>query len=367
MGLLESQPFHTRRSASLVADSRSGKRPRILPHMRVLIVGRSRPSSAEMSVRKALSRAGHQVALVDDRRVAQRAGRPFATSWLRGRARAFRPDRIVVGKARYVDPEVLAELCAGRGSVMWYHDLRIPPLEDIVARARVVDVLFVTAAGQIPDYEARGVRRAHFLPGALDAWREGPVEPAPELAADVAFIGAGYDAYRAEFLARVARRFRLRVWGPGWKPWARELDWAGGPARGEALARICASARVVLGVDPSFQVEAAVRGYASNRMWRVVGCGGFFLGHASPGMRELLADGEHCAWYDGEDHAFAQLDRYLADDAARRRIRAEGRAFVAAHHTFDQRIRNLLAGAPFVNPLTGAPFGSAGATSGAPP
>ncbi len=334
--------------------------------MRVLILGRSRTSSAESSIQRALLRAGHAVALVDDRRTAQRAGRRLAGVWLRARMRAFRPDRLIVGKGRYVEPEVLAEACAGRRSVMWYHDLRVPPLDDIVERATRVDLVFLTAAGQIPEYEARGVRRVLFLPGALDAWMEGPAEPARELATDVAFVGAGYDAYRAGLLVRLARRFRLRVWGPGWEPWSNQLDWAGRPARGPDLARICASARIVLGIDPSFQMAAPVRGYASNRMWRIAGCGGFFLGHASPGMRELLADGEHCAWYDDEEHAFAQIDRYLADEAARRRIRAEGRAFVAAHHTFDQRVENLLAGLPFVNPLTGAPFEPAPSRAGEP-
>jgi spore maturation protein CgeB len=95
-------------------------------------------------------------------------------------------------------------------------------------------------------------------------------------------------------------------------------------------------------------------------MWRVVGCGGFFLGHATPGMRELLADGQHCAWYDDEERALAQIDRYLADDEARLRIRRAGRAFVAAHHTFDQRVDNLLAGARFVNPLRAVASGASG-------
>jgi spore maturation protein CgeB len=303
-------------------------------------------------------RAGHTVALVDDRRMAQWVGRRLANAWLRARVRAFRPDRLIVGKGRYVEPDTLAEACAGRPSVMWYQDLRVPPLEDVVERARLVDVLFLIAAGQVTDYRARGVRRALFLPSALDAWMEGPAEPAPEFETDVAFVGTGYDAYRGELLVRLSRRFRLRVWGPGWEGWSRDLDWAGRAARGPDHARVCASAKIVLGIDPSFQVNSPVWGYASNRMWRVPGCGGFFLGHATPGMRELLVDGEHCGWYDDEEHAFAQIDRYLGDDAARRRIRAEGRAFVAAHHTFDRRVENLLGGAPFVNPLTGAPFGA---------
>lgn len=319
--------------------------------MRVLILGRSRVSSAESSVHRALVRRGHLVTLVDDRRAAQWAGRRVANQWLRARARVFGPDLVVVGKALAVSPTALAEVCQGRRSVMWYHDLRVPPLEEIVERARQVDVLFLTAGGQAHEYESGGVRRALFLPGALDSWTERPQSPLPELATDVAFIGSGYDEYRADFLRRLSRGFRLRVWGPGWERWRHELNWTGRPARGRDLARICASAKIVLGINPSFQARSPVWGYASNRMWRIVGCSGFYLGHATPGMRDLLRDHEHCAWYDDEEHACAQLERYLSDGEVRKRIRTAGRAFVAAHHTFEQRIENLLTGEPFRNPL----------------
>ncbi len=86
-------------------------------------------------------------------------------------------------------------------------------------------------------------------------------------------------------------------------------------------------------------------------MWKILACGGVYLGHATPGLRELLRDGEHCAWYDDEDGAAAAIERYLADAAARERARRGGRAFVLAHHTFDHRLANLLTGRPFENPL----------------
>lgn len=45
------------------------------------------------------------------------------------------------------------------------------------------------------------------------------------------------------------------------------------------------------------------------------------------------------------------IERYVAEDAARDRIRAAGRALVLAHHPLDHRIRSLVTGAPFQNPL----------------
>lgn len=321
------------------------------PGSRVLVLGRAKSSSAESSIYRALRRRGHIVALVDDRKCAQWGGKRAAGSWLLARARAFRPHRVIVGKGLAVAPEIFERVCEVAPSALWYHDLRIPPDAGIVERARRVDVAFLTAGGQAAEFEDLGVPCARFLPGAADPFTDRPAAPDPDFACDVAFIGSGYDARRAEFLSRLSRDFEVRVWGPGWEEWTGALHWSGRPARGRDFARVCAGAKVVLGINPSFQEENPVWGYASNRMWKVLGCGGFYLGHATPGMRELLADGEHCAWYDDEDHAREQLEHYLEDDAARSRIRRAGRAFVVRNHTFDQRIDNLLSGTPFRNPL----------------
>ena len=55
-----------------------------------------------------------------------------------------------------------------------------------------------------------------------------------------------------------------------------------------------------------------------------------------------MQDGVHCAWYTDVDSCIARAERYLADPALAARIRAQGEAFVRAHHTYDERIRHLL-------------------------
>lgn len=319
--------------------------------MRVLVIGRSKPGHAERAMWSALRRAGHTAALVDDVRMRQRLGRRLADAWLRARVSAFRPERVILGKALGFSVGALAEVARRAPLVMYYQDVRIPPDPAIVERARLAEVVFLVAGGQAAEYEAAGIRRALFLPAAAATDWDRAEPPDPTFTSDVAFIGTGYDEYRAAFLTRLARRFDIRVWGPGWERWAKELNWTGRTVHGRDFARVCASAKVLLGINPSFHRAEPVWGCASNRMWKTLACGGFYLGHATPGMRELLRDGEHCAWYDDEDGAAAAIERYLADDAARERIRREGRAFVLAHHTFDSRVSNLLTGRPFENPL----------------
>ena len=318
--------------------------------MRVLLVGKSRPHDVAQRVKRALERAGHRAALVNNHRIFFALGGAATGAWLAARYAAFRPDRVILNKPIGVPPGLIRRISARTPVVMWYRDLRVPPDPAIVARAREVDTLFLTAGGQIEEFRALGAKRVLYLPDGADPESDRPTAPDAAFECDVAYLGSG-DPYRAEFLSRVARRFRLRTFGRGWEPWADAVSWQRRTVTGEDFGRACSSARIVLSVEREFQAETQVASYTSNRIFRVIAAGGFYLGLGSAGARALLRDDEHCAYYDDPEHALAQIERYLADDARRERIRAGGRAFVLAHHTLDHRIRNLMTGEPFVNPL----------------
>lgn len=318
--------------------------------MRVLVTGKSKPHDVAQRLRLALERAGHRTALVNNHRVYFALGSMATGAWIGARYAAFRPDRVILNKAIGIPPALVRHIAARTPTVMWYRDLRVPPDPAIVARAREVGTLFLTAGGQIEEFEALGAKRVLYLPDGADAELDRPGVPDAELDCDVAYLGSG-DPYRAAFLTRVAQRFRLRTFGRQWGPWAAAVNWQGRSVTGADFGRVCASARIVLSVERAFQAETQVASYTSNRVFRVIAAGGFYLGLGTPGARALLRDGEHCAFYDDPEHALAQIERYIADDRERERIRAAGRAFVLAHHTLDHRVANLLSGEPFVNPL----------------
>jgi spore maturation protein CgeB len=118
----------------------------------------------------------------------------------------------------------------------------------------------------------------------------------------------------------------------------------GGPARGERFAQIVRGAAICLGAHAVPESAQERGGGASNRMWKVLGCGGFFLGPYVEGIEQFARDGEHCAWYRDRDHAVELVRHYLADPAARARIGLAGRAHALRHHTYAQRIALLLEG-----------------------
>ena len=319
--------------------------------MRVLLIGSAKPWRLEASLERAFRRAGHSTLLLDDRRMKQRVGRALTQRWMLRSAARFGPDFVFLSKCLALDLDTVERVIRGRANAMWFQDppwythVSRPDIAHIAAVGRLSAVFFVT--GFEAEWRELGLP-ARFLPAAAD--RDiAPVPPDPAFAADVTFIGTGYDPTRAAFLQEVARHARLRIWGGGWEPWAHALDWGGRPIEGGEFAAACSSSAIVLGILPA--VARGSTTYASDRMWLTTLAGGFFLGAGTPGADRLLLDGMHCAWYTDLPSCIQQIRHYLANSDERERIRANGERFVREHHTFDQRICNLLAGEPFVNPL----------------
>ncbi|MGH9420685.1 MAG: glycosyltransferase family protein, partial [Thermoanaerobaculia bacterium] len=269
----------------------------------------------------------------------------------RAHARRFRPDFVFLSKCLALDPETVESIIGGKANAMWYHDpqwyrdLDRPDIGHVATIGRLAHTFFVT--GFDAEWRANGLP-ALFLPAAGDAEIE-PVKPVVEFASDVAFIGSGYDADRAKLLVRVAQAHNLRVWGPGWDQWKTALDWSGRPVEKKEFAQVCSSSKVVLGINPSRAAGGV--SYTSDRTWMVMLAGGFYLTEYRAGVASMLKDGEHCAFYSDAESCISQTGRYLADTVSRNRIKADGEAFVRAHHTYDQRIANLLENREFVNPL----------------
>jgi hypothetical protein len=312
--------------------------------MRVLIVGSSNPWRMEAATERALRRAGHDTLLLDDRRMKRAIGKRMTQRLVMARARRFRPEFVFLSKCLAMDLETVRRLVTDVPNAMWYHDpqwFRDTTRSDvghIASVGRVAETFFVT--GFDAEWRALGTN-AKFLPAAGDA-EITPVEPSDRYASEVAFIGTGYDASRAALLLRLAEQHDVRVYGPAWDEWREALKWNGRCVEGKEFARVCSSAAITLGINPSRAAGGVT--YTSDRTWMVILAGAFYLGQGTPGVTQFLRDGEHCAWYTDAEDCADKLDRYLGDAVARERIRQQGEQFVRANHTYDQRISNLLSG-----------------------
>ena len=306
----------------------------------------------ERGTQRALGRAGHVTRLIDDARARKLIGRGLTQRWAVSQAKRFKPDFVLLSKCSGLAPETVAEIIEGKSNAMWFHDAQSfkstyrPDIAHTVKIGKLTQAFFVS--GFEKEWARLGLP-AKFLPSCADVAIKS-VPPDKKYAADVTFIGTGQDAARAKFLLKVAAKFDFKVWGRGWEEWRKPLHWTGRSVEGKEFAAVCASSKIVLGVSPS-RYPGEPGNTTSDRTWRVILAGGFFLGHGTPGLKQMLHEGEHCAWYKDIDSCLTQCANYLVNSHARERIRREGQAFVRQHHTFDQRIRNLLSGEEFVNPL----------------
>jgi hypothetical protein len=286
--------------------------------------------STEGYAADALERVGHAVQRIHEYGVA-------GAEDVLGRIERFGADCLLFFKGRIgvnpadapavlnPDPGRLVELLR-RSPVpayLWYYDrvhgydaepLRWEWMREVAPLCRVA---FVTDAG----LATTGWARWHVLRQGISRPTVERIEiPEPDRE-DLAFVGQLYGARRDE-LAPVWREFRVNVISQVF---------------GRALSAIIRRHRIILG--PRYP---SAPGYWSDRVYVVLGHGGFFLAPEVAGMREEgLEPGVHYAPL-GE-HPVRDIRNWLARPEERARIARQGQELVLGRFTYEHRVRELCA------------------------
>jgi hypothetical protein len=311
--------------------------------MRVVVLGAAGVRRTEMAIVRGARSLGHTCRLVDVAGWRRRLG-VLADALVTRLAEGFRPDAVIFTRhAHYLEPEHVRELCAGRVGGVWYFDYAPTPAPELLQLARAAGRLFVTCRSQLDAYRAAGIPEVLFLPQAMDPAYDRPATRVPSrYRCDLSFVGSGQYPDRHELLRRLAAVGELQIRGPGWEG-VGDLPVAGGPVWGKRFARVVAGAAISIGAHAIAGQEHQVA-CDSNRIWKVLGCGGFYLGAWQPGSEEFARDAVHCAWYRGAEEAVALARRYLAAPGEREAIAAAGREHALRHHTYAHRLPLLLEG-----------------------
>jgi len=313
--------------------------------MRILILGAGGAHRTEASLARAATSLGHTVAVLDALGWRRRL-QALAPGFLRWRADRFRPDFLLYTRhAIAAGEETLRRMRARRDSAFWYFDAASPLPDPVAALGRLVGRVFVTYGYQIEAFRRAGAPETHFLPQGMDPELDRPADSSPaRYRCEVSFVGSGQYPRRQEVLRAISRVCRMHIRGPGWEDAPADLPVAGGRVRGAELARVVHGAAISLGVDALQAQRAERHGGTSNRLWRVLGAGGLFLGEQVTGVEDFAADGEHAVWYRSPAEAADLALRLLSDAGLRARIAAAGRAHALAKHTYRHRLELLLAG-----------------------
>jgi spore maturation protein CgeB len=311
--------------------------------LRVVVIGAGRSHKNEAAIGRAVESLRLPCLVINAVTWSQNLGR-LAAPLLQRRIQAFEPDVLICSRHALLLGEArLRTLFRHRYSAFWYFDLRIPPIKDVITLGRMVDIMYTTYAPQVEVFRGHGIERVLHLPQGMDPELDRPATGAiPErFRCDAAFVGSGKFENRFAVLRAVSQVAALHIRGTDWERAPKDLPVVGGPVYGQAYAQTVSGAAISLGAN-SLPAMAAQHGSASNRMWKVMGCGGFYLGEWVDGLDAFARPGEHCAWYHHPDEAAALTRYYLDRPDERRAIAAAGRDHALTHHTYAHRVRLLL-------------------------
>jgi 2-polyprenyl-3-methyl-5-hydroxy-6-metoxy-1,4-benzoquinol methylase len=213
----------------------------------------------------------------------------------------------------YPIPEML------RPSAFWAIDTHLD-FQGTLAKSRQHDFVFAAQKDGADRLRAAGIASARWLPLACDPAIHRP-HPMPK-EHDLCFIGNILPGPREELLRLLrARHPSLYV---------AQLYF-------DEMARAYSASKIVF--------NRSVRNDVNMRVFEALACGSLLVTNDlhENGQNELFEPGVHLVTYTDTDDLFEKIDFHLANDEARERIAARGRAEVIARHTYRHRMEALLA------------------------
>jgi len=189
---------------------------------------------------------------------------------------------------------------------------------------------------------ASAARGVSVLGPACDPEEHRPLELGREdrsaLGAEVCYLGYAYPNRIQAFEGLT--RFDLRLWGMGWDaslllaPFFRPE-----PVHGLKKTKIYNATAVNVNIQSNhYQLDGV-----TCRPFEVAACGGFCLCDGRRDLGRFFALGDEVVSFDGPEDLKAKVAYYLAHEEERRELARRARARVLREHTYEHRVRQVLA------------------------
>ncbi|WP_454620120.1 CgeB family protein [Bradyrhizobium cenepequi] len=252
----------------------------------------------------------------------------------------FRPDLVLNQDTFHIDTALMRRI-KGIGKPILVGQIGISPSrgEDW----RVYDLLISQLVATVEFFRGHGVRAevSHlaFEPYVIDA-----LPPPPAADVDISFVGtvSADHQQRIALLEAVAERHDLKLFGyiapglPSSSPLHRCFQ---GEAWGAEMYQALRRSRITL----NSHIDMVGREAGNVRLFEATGVGTFLLTDFKDNLHTLFdPDREVVAWRSIDD-CIEKIERYLADDAARKEIAAAGQRRTLTAHNYRERTRGILA------------------------
>ena len=201
------------------------------------------------------------------------------------------------------------------------------------------DHVFATSKASCRLIRERSSAHPQLMPLATNPARFHPVEPDPEFATDLAFVGSYWGVEREvqRVLPRLASAgLEVKVFGHGWDAVPGMWELSRGPVPYDALPRVYSSAAVV--VDDS-GAHARPYGAVNSRVFDALACGALVVTNDAEGVAGVFGNG-FPTWSDAASlQAHAEIA--TGDSAKARELVRPLRRVVLAEHTYARRARQV--------------------------
>jgi hypothetical protein len=268
---------------------------------------------------------------------------PDRTQWeheiLRAQIRDFRPDLILNQELAYLRSPFFKDAKPKR-TLLFGQIASSMPEDDSFSG---YDMMISSLPNQVEWFRGRGLKaelnRLGFEPSVLD--RLGPAPPRDIPLSFVGSLSADHTA-RIAFLEYLATRTPLKVWGNGIENLPRKSPLHAayqGEAWGRGMYEILRRSRITLNIH----IDLA-EGWANNlRLYEATGMGTLLLTDWKKNLHEMFVPDEHVATYQDAEDCVRQINRFLADDAARERIAAAGQRHAIETQNYYGRMGDIIA------------------------
>ncbi len=259
------------------------------------------------------------------------------------------PDICLVAGGHRIFSDTVGKISGGGvKTALWTIDSPKSGLDflPIVKSAPSYDKVFCGGTEAVELLAENGIKNAVWLPFACDPDVHKPsavsAEDRKKYGHDIVFVGSYYPN-RAELFESI-KDFDFAVWGPGWEKascFLKKHIVASLGLKYEEWLKIYSSAKIVVmahyqdGKNPCYQ--------ASPRVYEALACGSFLLCDRQKDALSLFEEGKHLAVYDNSSDLKEKAEYYLSNNDERIKIAAEGREKAVNQHTYQLRIKKMLA------------------------
>lgn len=210
---------------------------------------------------------------------------------------------------------------------------------------RFYDAVFTTKVYNLEELKRLGARRTELFLDSFDEIVHHPLalseEDKRKFGCDVGFVGTFENDRARSMLFLAVRGVRVVVWGNGWHAWRgrhENLVIKDRPVYGEDYVKTINATKINLGF-----LRKMNRDEVTSRSMEIPACGAFMIAERTARHREFFEEGKEAVFFGSDEELLALVRHYLADESARRRIAAAGRArCLASGYDMATQLRSVI-------------------------